>query len=66
MSVQTLLSPTLTSTVDETHIVCCDDNVAMCGADVTGTPWVESDDVCPLCELVEDEDLPCPVPGCDP
>ncbi|MEU3452128.1 hypothetical protein ABZ671_00595 [Micromonospora sp. NPDC006766] len=50
------------------HYYCCDENVAMCGLDLTGAPEVEpgGGPVCPLCHLAWDEGRPCPVPGCRP
>jgi hypothetical protein len=45
----------------------CDEDIAMCGADLRDEDKQERDDdtpVCPMCTLVEDEGLPCPVPGC--
>jgi hypothetical protein len=52
---------------DPIHLFCCDEDIAMCGAGLKGEEKQERDDdtpVCPLCALVEDEGLPCPVPGC--
>ena len=50
-----------------THYTCCDDNVAMCGLDVTGFRFVPDDDPapdCKYCVYAMDEGLPCPVAGC--
>jgi hypothetical protein len=35
------------------HEVCCDENTAVCGADVHGQPWmaVETETTCLLCVL---------------
>jgi hypothetical protein len=54
---------------DAMHLFCCDENIAMCGEDLTEDETVDADDVdddevCPLCQLVEDNHLACPVPGC--
>jgi hypothetical protein len=40
---------------DICHEVCCDENRALCGEDVTGQPWVNPGDpiTCPLCLLTE-------------
>ena len=59
-------APRPANTDDDTqHFVCCDPDTAMCGEDVTGQPWAETEkNVCPLCELVYEYDLPCPVKGC--
>jgi hypothetical protein len=55
------------ATGDVIHLWCCDENISMCGLDITDEPEVqpEEDEVlCPMCALVEDEGLPCPAPGC--
>ncbi|MEU8334844.1 hypothetical protein [Micromonospora tulbaghiae] len=45
------------------HYYCCDDETALCGADLAGVPdGPEFDEVCPLCVLVMEEGAPCP--GC--
>jgi hypothetical protein len=52
---------------DLQHVICCDDDLAMCGKDVTGEIWAsdeEASEFCPLCFLAEEQGLPCPVPGC--
>ena len=52
---------------DPIHLFCCDEDIAMCGANLKEEDEQERDDdtpVCPMCALVEDEGLPCPVPGC--
>jgi hypothetical protein len=51
---------------DFDHIICCDDNVAMCGRDVTLDEWSENEEnpECPLCTYLWDSGLPCPVAGC--
>ncbi len=62
-------SPARTSLSDDDidHLYCCDENVAMCGADLTDTPdGPEFDEVCRLCLLAEQSGMPCPVPGCQP
>lgn len=49
------------------HLYCCDENVAMCGIDLTDVVEIPADEdgpVCPLCNYVESEGLPCPAPGC--
>lgn len=46
------------------HLVCCDDNLATCGTDVTDVTWVDSPTTCPTCAYIDEHDLPCPVPGC--
>jgi hypothetical protein len=57
--------PDLSAAVD--HLLCCGKEVAVCGADVAGEPPCVADcghRVCPLCALIEAEDLPCPDPSC--
>jgi len=48
------------------HLTCCDDDTAMCGADVTGQEWCEEDREprCEPCYRVNEQRLPCTVPGC--
>ena len=43
------------------HVVCCDPDTAVCGANVSGQDWVpnSTETTCRLCALVEAEDLPC-------
>lgn len=63
----TLLAPAATGHDDDLHhVTCCDDDIAMCGLDVTDVPWGdgEGEVLCPLCAIAEEEDLACPVPGC--
>lgn len=57
--------------VDATHLTCCqDDDLALCGADVTGEPWADEDDSadddCTVCEYLDahddDVDEPCTTP----
>lgn len=52
------------SSADVLHLTCCDDDVAMCGEDVSKHEWADDGPPCPLCKLVQDEGLPCPVTGC--
>lgn len=44
---------------DLDHTVCCDENIALCGRDVTDEPWVEvgSPNQCVVCEDLWDQ--PC-------
>lgn len=61
-------APTSSGDDDPDHYYCCDPDIAMCGADLTGVDDIGDDGVvdplCPLCAYVEDHYLPCPVPGC--
>jgi hypothetical protein len=54
---------------DLCHLTCYDDNIAMCGLDVTGHDWI-GDNVdlppCLLCDYIDRENLPCPIAGCQP
>lgn len=50
---------------DVYHLVCCDENTALCGEDVTDVQFRArrpDEFLCPLCKLAEDRDEPCP--GC--
>lgn len=60
---QTIESTTFTD-LDILHLTCCDEGIAFCGEDVSQHPWDTEGELCPLCELVDKEELPCPVPGC--
>jgi hypothetical protein len=45
------------------HLICCDENRARCGHDVTDSKWADPDDpgwgpTCPDCAAVEDDDCP--------
>lgn len=45
------------------HLFCCDDDVAMCGADVSGETEVTGtpeEDCCEVCVNKQRLDLPCP------
>lgn len=51
------------------HLYCCDENLALCGADLSGTEETGDCDeatcpVCPLCAIADEEGMRCPVPGC--
>lgn len=49
------------------HYTCCDETVAMCGAQLAGGLVVGDDDPSPdclLCVYVWEEGLPCPDPEC--
>lgn len=45
---------------DETHVVCCNTEIALCGSDVAGTPWVGQgqETTCVVCRDLEGK--PCP------
>ena len=54
---------------DWCHLTCCDDNLAMCGLDVTDHEQISDDEnvtECPYCAAVRDAHRPCPVTGCTP
>ena len=65
MSTSTLAPTPLTShdAADETHVVCCNPEIALCGSDVSGTPWVDQDEeaTCVVCHDLEGQ--PCPSCG---
>lgn len=50
------------------HIWHCDENLAMCGKDITGVPEVDPetdpDPVCVPCEAAWLAGFPCPAPEC--
>lgn len=47
------------------HYYCCDEDVALCGADLSGVPeGPEYDVICPMCADALEANVPCPVPGC--
>jgi hypothetical protein len=48
------------------HIVCCDANTALCGAQMRGgDQYADDEATCPACALIDAEGLPCGQPGCD-
>lgn len=50
---------------DAAHIVCCNDDRAMCGEDVSGHDWVGNDvPECEPCATRFDAGLPCGAPLC--
>lgn len=48
------------------HYYCCDPDVALCGADISGEEEDVGDDdleqLCPMCEVLDDR--PCGAAGC--
>jgi hypothetical protein len=50
--------------LDLTHVVCCDENRALCGKDVTDTEWTDGDGevTCVICDDLEG--APCGEPDC--
>lgn len=49
------------------HLTCCNDDIAMCGVNVSGDEWDHDGKfLCPTCAYMDNENLPCPVPGCVP
>ena len=51
------------------HFTCCDDDVAMCGQDVSAEPECGpgcTNTSCPLCATLLKDGQPCAVPGCRP
>lgn len=55
---------------DDVHLTCCSPVVFLCGVEpgpddvVETVEGISEDDLCPMCRLVDDSDLPCPVEGC--
>lgn len=63
--VEVLVLPTrVGSDADRNHYFCCDEDVAMCGVDLSGVPFTDDEVDCRPCRYVFLEGLPCPVPGC--
>jgi hypothetical protein len=58
--------PSSTADDDYTHVTCCDPDVGMCGADLSGGEWQDdsADVECPLCAIADAEALPCGDPYC--
>lgn len=57
------LEPALVDTDDpDHHYYCCNPDVALCGTDLTGHPYVDDEVTCLICLAVED--YPCTV-TCD-
>lgn len=50
---------------DAIHVVCCDEDLALCGSVLAGE-FVpnETETSCPICAIAEAEDLPCGDPAC--
>jgi hypothetical protein len=70
MSTATLPAPTVLDVADDNvdHIYCCDEEVSLCGMDISGEPEVEpgTHPTCPLCVWASEACGPCGVPGCQP
>jgi hypothetical protein len=49
---------------DLRHVVCCDDDVALCGLDVSGDDWSGEGPVCVPCEIEWKTGPPCPAADC--
>ena len=52
---------------DPIHLWCCDEDTAMCGEDISAEETMDDvadDELCPLCRLIDDSNLPCTIPGC--
>lgn len=48
------------------HVICCNPNLADCGKDLSGRPFLPDDTetTCRICAISEAEDLPCADPDC--
>lgn len=69
MTTATLPAPTVADGQPDQvdHIYCCDEDIALCGADLTAVPLgPEFDLMCAMCVLAQDARRPCSVPGCRP
>ena len=54
---------------DVHHLTCCDDDVALCGKDVSAEPECDpgcANPPCPLCATILAEGQPCAVADCEP
>lgn len=63
----TLIAPEATSQLlgdDTTHVVCCDENTALCGLDMTHVPWTSPDEdtTCVVCADLDEQGY-CPTCG---
>lgn len=50
-----------------THLWCCDENISMCGLDISGDRIDQDapdEQTCKLCVMVNETWGTCPVPGC--
>jgi hypothetical protein len=54
-------APTTPSTsLDLTHVYCCNPDLALCGEDVSNTPEVDQDEqLCMVCEDLEEQPCTC-------
>lgn len=65
MSLATKAQPITTNVSDlpDTlyHVTCCDDDIALCGQDVSDYPETDGDGElhCVVCEDLDDGDVPC-------
>lgn len=54
---------------DLEHLVCCDENTALCGTDVSASAWgpgwenVAPEEKCVVCYELQDADGVCPICG---
>jgi hypothetical protein len=63
----TAISPAPPAPAGVDHIYCCDEDVAMCGADLSDVPeGNEFPTMCPTCVDAQVRRVACPVPGCRP
>lgn len=65
----TPLAVTFTGNTDidgAVHVVCCNPDLAACGSDRTGQPFLPDDAeaTCPICAIADAEELPCGDPDC--
>jgi len=53
---------TAAAAADLLHTVCCDENLALCGADVTDQPWTDTGQTCTTCDRLEAARTECACP----
>lgn len=46
------------------HLVCCDENRALCGEDLRDGHWIERDAECAVCIDLNEADVRCGKPFC--
>lgn len=66
LDANTLIPQSVGSDDDLIHQVCCDDDIALCGAFIPGDDWCDDEPLtCPICAWIDDEYLPCTIAGCE-
>ena len=56
---QSLVDAAAIAEADSVHVVCeCNEDVALCGVDLTGVGFTDDEVDCPLCALVDEDSCP--------